>query len=336
MSKNSTIFRRRFLGGMCAGLYGLATLSTLGLASGRANAQTYPEKTVRIVVPYAPGGTTDVTARLVAKSLGERLGQTFVVENRPGAGGSIGHDLIAKAATDAYTLLFSAAGPLVVTPHTYASLPYDPKSFEPIKLVATAPLLLVVNPKLKANSLQELITEAKASGRMTYGSFGNGSAAHLAGELFKASATLDITHVPYKGSAPALTDLVSGQIDIMFDVLGSSLPLVKAGKLRALAVTSPVRASVAPEVPTMTEAGIRDFEAGTWFGLMAPAGTNKQAIAILSKAMDSVLAQAEVREAIQAQGSVVAGGSPEDFRKFFGVEFERWGKVVRNARIKAE
>jgi tripartite-type tricarboxylate transporter receptor subunit TctC len=171
---------------------------------------------------------------------------------------------------------------------------------------------------------------------MTYGSFGNGSAAHLAGELFKATANLDITHVPYKGSAPALTDLVSGQIDIMFDVLGSSLPLVKAGKLRALAVTSPVRASVAPEVPTMTEAGIRDFEAGTWFGLMAPAGTNKQAIAILSKTMDTVLAQTEVREAIQAQGSVVAGGSPEDFRKFFGVEFERWGKVVRNARIKAE
>lgn len=308
----------------------------LTLAPNTASAQSYPDKTVRVIVPYAPGGTTDVTARIVAKSLGERLGHNFVVENRPGAGGSIGQDVVAKAATDGYTLLFSAAGPLVVTPHTYASLPYDPKGFETVKLVATAPLLLVVNPKLKANSAQELIAEAKASGKLTYGSFGNGSAAHLAGELFKATVNVDIVHVPYKGSAPALTDLVGGQIDLMFDVLGSSIPLVKAGKLRALAVTSPSRTPVAPDVPTMAEAGIRDFEAGTWFGLLAPSGTNKQAIATLSKTMDAVLAQPDVREALQAQGSLVAGGSPEDFRKFFNLEFERWGKVVRTARIKAE
>lgn len=316
--------------------YVVASLVALALAPNTAAAQTYPEKTVRMIVPYAPGGTTDVTARLVAKSLGERLGHTFVVENRPGAGGSIGHDVVAKAANDGYTLLFSAAGPLVVTPHSYASLPYDPRSFEPVKLVATAPLLLVINPRLKVSSVQDLVAEAKTSGKMTYGSFGNGSAAHLAGELFKASANLDIVHVPYKGSAPALTDLVSGQIDLMFDVLGSSIPLVKSGKLRALAVTSPMRTPVAPEVPTMAEAGIRDFEAGTWFGLLAPAGTNKQAIATLSKAMDAVLAQPDVREALQAQGSLVAGGTPDDFRKFFNIEFERWGKVVRTARIKAE
>jgi len=319
-----------------SGLYLPIALVALTLAPNLSTAQTYPDKTVRLIVPYAPGGTTDVTARLVAKSLGERLGYTFVVENKPGAGGSIGHDAVAKAANDGYTLLFSAAGPLVVTPHTHASLPYDPKGFEPVKLVATAPLLLVVNPKLKANSLQELVAEAKASGKMTYGSFGNGSAAHLAGELFKTSANVDIVHVPYKGSAPALSDLVGGQIDLMFDVLGSSIPLVKSGKLRALAVTAPARTSVAPEVPTMAEAGIRDFEAGTWFGLLAPTGTNKLIIATLSKTMDAVLAQPDVREALQAQGSVVAGGSPEDFRKFFNIEFERWGKVVRNARIKAE
>jgi tripartite-type tricarboxylate transporter receptor subunit TctC len=314
----------------------ISTLVGFALLPFGTSAQSYPEKTVRLIVPYAPGGTTDVTARLVAKALSERLGRPFVVENRPGAGGSIGHDVVAKAAADGYTLLFSAAGPLVVTPHTYPTLPYDPKGFEPISLVSTAPLLLVVNPKLKASTMQDLIAEARASGKMTYGSFGNGSAAHLAGELFKATVNVDLVHVPYKGSAPALTDLVGGQIDLMFDVLGSSIPLVKAGKLRALAVTSAQRTVVAPEVPTMAELGLRDFEAGTWFGLLAPPATNKQVISTLAKAMEATLALPDVREAILAQGSVVAGGSPEDFRKFFNLEFERWGKVVRIAKIKAD
>ena len=316
----------------------LAALAALPVAAwpGAAAAQAWPERPVRIVVPYAAGGSTDTTARLIAKSLGERLGQQFVVENRPGAGGSIGHDAVAKAAPDGYTLLFSAAGPLVVTPHTYPSLPYDPRAFEPVKLVATAPLMLVVNPRVKATTVQELVAEAKASGKMTYGSFGNGSAAHLAAELFKASAGVEIAHVPYKGSAPALADLVGGQIDMMFDVLVTALPQVRGGKLRALAVTSPQRAPVAPEVPTMQEAGVAGFDAGTWFGLLAPPGASKQAVATLSRTMDAILAQPDVRDSLVSQGAVVAGGTPEAFRAFFAAEFDKWGKVVRAARIRAD
>lgn len=308
------------------------------LWAGVVSAQSYPNKPVRIIVPYAVGGSTDSTARLIAQALSTKLGQQFIVDNRPGAGGTIGHDLVAKASPDGYTLLFSAAGPLTVTPHTYPKLSYDPiKAFEPIKLVATAPLILVVNPKLQATSVADVIRLAKAKpGTLTYGSFGNGSAAHLAGELFKSLSGIDIIHVPYKGSAPALTDLLAGQIDMMFDVIVTSLPHVESGKLRALAITSNTRADLLPEVPTMQQAGVKGFEAGTWFGVLAPAGIDKKIVETLSATLDGILKQKDIRDTLAKQGALVSEGSPAAFRRFFLAEYDKWGKVVKSAGVKSD
>jgi tripartite-type tricarboxylate transporter receptor subunit TctC len=306
--------------------------------TGLAFAQSYPAKPIKIIVPYAVGGSTDNTARLVARSLSARLGQPIVVDNRAGAGGRIGHDMVAKSPADGYTLLFSAAGPLTVTPHTYDKLGYDPiKSFEPIILVATQPLLLVVNANLKVSSVAELIKMAGAKqGKLNYGSFGNGSAAHLAGEYFKTLTKVDMTHVPYKGSGPALVDLAGGQIDLMFDVFSTAAPLAKSGKLRALAITSNERSPQFPDVPTMEQAGVSGFEAGTWFGVLAPAGIDKKILAQLSKALNEVLTEKELRETLASQGAVVRGGSPEQFSKFFLAEYQKWGTIVKAAGVTAE
>jgi tripartite-type tricarboxylate transporter receptor subunit TctC len=306
--------------------------------TGLAFAQSYPAKPIKMIVPYAVGGSTDNTARLVARSLSARLGQPIVVENRAGAGGRIGHDMVAKSPADGYTLLFSAAGPLTVTPHTYDKLGYDPiKSFEPIILVATQPLLLVVNANVKVSSVAELIKMAGAKqGKLNYGSFGNGSAAHLAGEYFKTLTKVDMTHVPYKGSGPALVDLAGGQIDLMFDVFSTAAPLAKSGKLRALAITSNERSPQFPDVPTMEQAGVSGFEAGTWFGVLAPAGIDKKILAQLSKALNEVLTEKELRETLASQGAVVRGGTPEQFSKFFLAEYQKWGTIVKAAGVTAE
>jgi len=311
----------------------LAALA-LVVATG-AFAQGYPDKPVKLIVPYAAGGSTDATARLLAKSLTERLGQPVVVENRAGAGGAIGHEFVAKAPADGYTLLFSAAGPLTVTPHTYPKLGYDPvNGLEPITLVATQPLLLVANPALQIASVGDLVREAKARpGKLTYASFGNGSAAHLAGEYFKSLAGVDMVHVPYKGSGPALVDLVAGQIDVMFDVFSTSAPLVKAGKLRAIAITSTERSPQFPQVPTMQEAGVAGFEAGTWFGLLAPADTPQPIVDALSKATNAALQEASVRDVLSSQGAAVRGGTPQQFQRFFRSEYDKWGKIVKAAGI---
>ena len=264
----------------------------------------------------------------------------MVVENRAGAGGSTGQDTVAKSAADGYTLLFSAAGPLTVTPHIYAKLPYDPvNGFDPIMLVATQPLLLVVNPTLKVNSVEELIKMANArqgADKLNYGSFGNGSAAHLAGEYFKRLAKIDMVHVPYKGSGPALIGLVGGQTDLMFDVFSTSAPLVKGGKLRAIAITSTERSPQFPDVPTMQQAGVNGFEAGTWFGVLAPAGLPKPILDQLSRTLNVVIAQPEVKDNLAAQGAEVRGGTPEQFRKFFMAEYDKWGKIVKSANITAD
>jgi tripartite-type tricarboxylate transporter receptor subunit TctC len=318
---------------------GLQAASVLPLlVAGPAQADTWPTKPIRLIVPYAVGGSTDSTARLVAKSLGQRLGQPVVVENRVGAGGAIGQDVVAKSPADGYTLLFSAAGPLTVTPHIYAKLNYDPlKSFEPITLVATQPLLLVVNPSLKVNSVAELIKDARAQpGKLNYGSFGNGSAAHLAGEYFKTLTKVDMKHVPYKGSGPALVDLIAGQIDLMFDVFSTAAPLAKSGKLRALAITSAERSPQFPDVPTMQEAGVAGFEAGTWFGVLAPAGTAKPIVDQLSKTMNDVLTEKELRDTLASQGAVVRGGTPAQFNQFFLAEYQKWGKIVKTAGVTVE
>ncbi len=314
----------------------LAACALVGAAT--VHASTYPSKPIKLIIPYAVGGSTDQTGRLMAKSLSERLGQAVVVENRAGAGGTLGQDFVAKASADGYTLLFSAAGPLTVTPHTYAKLSYDPvKSFEPIALVATQPLLLAVKPGLKADSVAELIAQAKANpGKLSYGSFGNGSAAHLAGEYFKTLTGVDMVHVPYKGSGPALVDLVAGQIDLMFDVFSTSAPLVKAGKLRALAITSTKRSPQFPQVPTMQQAGVAGFEAGTWFGLLAPAGTPRPVIDKLSAAVNAALGEKELQETLASQGASVRGGTPEQFRSYFLAEYDKWGRIVKSAGVTAD
>ncbi|MDB5852439.1 MAG: hypothetical protein JWR22_480 [Herminiimonas sp.] len=324
----STLLRR--------GLHAACVLPLLVV--GTAHAQSWPAKPIRLIVPYAVGGSTDSTARLIAKSLGQRLGQPVVVENRAGAGGAIGQEIVAKSPADGYTLLFSAAGPLTVTPHIYAKLNYDPvKSFEPVTLVATQPLLLVVNPSLKANNVAELIKDGKAQpGKLNYGSFGNGSAAHLAGEYFKTLTKVDMKHVPYKGSGPALVDLIAGQIDLMFDVFSTAAPLAKSGKLRALAITSAERSSQFPDVPTMQEAGVAGFEAGTWFGLLAPAGISKPIVDQLSKTMNEVLTEKELRDTLASQGAVVRGGTPAQFSQFFLAEYQKWGKIVKAAGVTVE
>lgn len=298
----------------------------------------YPDKPIRLVVPYAAGGSTDSTARMVAKGLTQRLGQTVVVENRAGAGGMIGQDIVAKAAADGYTLLFSAAGPLVVTPHAYSRLPYDPlASFTPIKLVAQSPLLLVANPAIGFNTVEQLVSAAKAQpGRVTYASFGSGSAAHLAGELFKSIEAVDMVHVPYQGSAPGLIDVMSGQVNVMFDVLVSALPHVQSGKLVPLAITLSERSKLMPDTPTMQEAGVEGFEAGTWFGLLGPRGLPADVRQRLSATMDEVLDDPQFQQAVIAQGAEVVGGSPTDFDTFFRAEYDKWGKVARTAGIKAD
>lgn len=317
-------------------------VSVLALAAASlcatASAQTYPDKPIRLVVPYAAGGSTDVTARLMAKSLSARLGQPVVVDNRAGAGGSIGHEAAAKAAPDGYTLLFSAAGPLTVTPHTYPRLGYDPvKGFDPVILVATQPLLLVVNPATKIHSVDELVKEAKAKqGKLNYGSFGNGSAAHLAAESFKMLAKVDMLHVPYKGSSPALTGLMAGEIDLMFDVFSTASSLAETGKLRPIAITSKKRSPQFPNVPTMDEAGVPGLDAGTWFGMLAPAGTPKEVIKRLNQAANAVLAEPELRNTLVAQGADIRGGSPEDFSEFFSTEFNKMGRLVKAAGVKVD
>jgi tripartite-type tricarboxylate transporter receptor subunit TctC len=303
-----------------------------------ANEPSYPQKPVRIIVPYAAGGSTDAIARLVAKELTDELGQAFYIENRPGAGGVIAHDVVSKAPPEGSILLFSAAGPLTVTPHTYPKLPYNPvDDFVPVKLIATAPLLLIVNPKVPAKTVRELIDLAKQQpGKMSYGSFGFGSASHLAGEMFKLRQQLDILHVPFKGSAPALTGLLGGEVDMMFDVLITALPQVQSGNLRALAITSDKRSSLAPEIPTLTEAGVTNVEASTWFGLLARAGTPPAVIERLSSALDKSLAKPEFRDVLTLQGAEVAGGTPEQFNTFFRAEFDKWGAVAKDANLKMQ
>ncbi|MBV6306099.1 tripartite tricarboxylate transporter substrate binding protein [Candidimonas humi] len=316
-------------------LLALASAMWFGMSTPAAAAGKYPDRPVRLIVPYVAGGSTDSTARLVAKGLSDKLNVPFVVVNMPGAGGQIAHAHVANAPADGYTLLFSAAGPLTVTPHSYSKLSYDPlHAFKPIKLVATAPLLLVVNPKSGIKNVQALINDAKKNpNKLTFGSFGVGSAAHLAGELFKSLAKVNIVHVPYKGSAPALTALMAGQIDMMFDVLVTSLPLVQAGKLVPLAVTSQSRVPELPNIPTMSEAGIKGFDAQTWFGLLAPAKTDNAIVQKLSRALDAVMAEPNFRKTIAAQGMEVKGGTPAQFDKFFHSEYVKWGKVAKAANI---
>ena len=311
----------------------VAALLTALVATAPAAAQetAYPTKPVRLVVPFPAGGTTDILARAVAQRLSETWGQQVIVDNRPGAGGNIGSELVAKSAPDGYTLLMGTVGTHAINPSLYAKMPYDHvKDFTPVVLVAGVPNVLVVNPSLPVHSVPELITYAKANpGKLNFASSGNGTSIHLSGELFRTMTGVDMTHVPYKGSAPALTDLVGGQVQLMFDNLPSSLQFIKTGKLRALAVTSAARSAALPELPTLAESGLPGFEASSWFGILAPAGTPKDIVAKINAAVGNWLASPEAKEKLAAQGAIAAGGSPDAFVKHIDAETAKWAKVVK-------
>jgi tripartite-type tricarboxylate transporter receptor subunit TctC len=303
-----------------------------------ASAQGYPTRTIRLVVPFPAGGTTDILAREVAQKLTEVLGQAVVVDNRPGAAGNIGSDLVAKSAPDGYTLLMGTVGTHAINPSLYSKMPYDHvKDFAPVVLVAGVPNVLVVNPALPVNSVSDLIKLAKDKpGQLNFASSGSGTSIHLSGELFKTMAGVDMTHVPYKGSSPALTDLIGGQVQIMFDNLPSALPQIKGGRLRAIAVTSLKRAPVLPDIPTINESGLPGFEASSWFGVLAPAGTPAAVVARINTEVNKWLQSADAREKLLGQGAEAAGGSPERFANHIRAESEKWAKVVKASGAKVD
>jgi tripartite-type tricarboxylate transporter receptor subunit TctC len=307
-------------------------------AAAAAQAQPYPSKPIHLIVPFPPGGGNDTVARAIAQEVGPDLGQPLVVDNRPGAGGSVGAELAAKAPPDGYTLFLAGVGSHAVNPNLHARLPYDPVSdFAPVTLLASAPSVLVVNPAVPARTISEFTAYARANpGKLNYASNGNGSAAQLAAAMYEHLAGVKMVHVPYKGIAPALTDLLSGEVQLMFGTIVALVPHIQAGKLRALAVTSRRRSALLPEVPTLAESGLPDYEAGSWYGIMAPAGTPRAIIERLHGAAVRALAQPEVAKRLAAEGAVVIGSTPEEFGAHVKAELARVGGVVRAAGIRIE
>ena len=298
----------------------------------------YPSRTVRILVGFPPGQATDVVARAIAQKLTETMGQQFIVDNRAGAAGIIGSEQAAKATPDGYTLLMSSSGPLAVNPGLYSKLPYDPvKDFAPITVATTVPLFIVANPGFPPNTVNEFVTFAKANqGRISYASGGNGVTNHLAMELFKSTAEINLVHVPYKGGPPALTDLIAGQVAVMFETGPGALPHVRSGKLKGIAVGSLRRSSAAPELPTVAEAGFPGFEAVAWIALVAPAGTPPPIIARLHAEIVKMLNLPETKERFIALGAEPVGNKPEEFAIYLKSEIAKWGKVVRDSGAKVD
>ncbi len=305
--------------------------------SNKAGAQAWPTKPVRLVVPFAPGGATDIIGRLVGQKLSERLGQAVIIDNKPGAGTTIGNAVVAKAAPDGYTLLF-APTPFVITQALYANLPYDAaKDFAPISLLALSPFILVVNDTVPAKNVTELIALAKAKpGALTFCSAGSGSVPHLAGELFKLNAGVDIVHVPYKGGGPAITDLVGGQVNMMFATPIEVIQHVQSGKLRVLATTATQRLPSLPNVPTVQESGVPEFEVNAFFGMLAPAGTPKPIIDRLAAEVERVMADPEVRQRFAEQSAVPRVLGPAAFTTFLSTEKARWADVVKRSGAKLD
>src|SRR6266542_397454 len=308
------------------------------LAAAQVPAGAYPTHPVKLVVPFPPGGPLDVTGRAIAQKLTEAWGQSVVVDNRPGAGGNIGADLVAKSPADGYTILMGALSTHAVNPSLYTKMPYDAvKDFAPITLVAITPNVLVVNPSLPVHSVRELIAYAKANpNKLSFGSGSNGSAGHLAGELFKVDIGTDIVHIPFKGGAPAMQALLAGETQLMFDNLANSMPQVKAGKLRALAVTTEVRSKLVPELPTMAEAGLPGFDISTWFGLFAPAATSADIIAKWNAEVTKILNSPEMRERLNAQGAEPAPTTPAQFAAFIATEIPKYARIVKASGAKVD
>ena len=310
----------------------------LAAAATASFAQGYPTKPVRIIVPFAPGGNVDITARLVAPGLAEALGQPVVVENKPGAGGTIGADLVAKSPADGYTLLMGSNSTFSVAPSLYPKNPYHPvRDFAPVIMIATAPFVLVTNAAASSKTTGELVARAKQTpGKLTMASAGTGSSNHLVGELFQEVSGARFTHVPYKGSGQALTDLMGGQVDLLFDQITSAASHVQAGKLKALMVTAPQRVAMLPDVPTASEAGYASFEATNVTGLIAPAGTPRDVIDKLNAATQKVIAQVPIQERFAQVGAAPAGGTPERFGDYIKEDFAKWTRIVKDANVKVE
>jgi tripartite-type tricarboxylate transporter receptor subunit TctC len=298
----------------------------------------YPERPVTLVVGFPPGGPSDVLARIIAKKFGELLGQPFVVDNRPGAGGNVAGELVAHAEPDGYTLLMGNNSILATNASLYAKIDFDPdKDFAPISLIGTQANILVVNPNVPAHTMAELIDLARANpGKLNFASSGYGAAAHLAGELFKTMAHIDIVHVPYKGAGSALQDVISGQDQMMFATAASVVGLIKGEQVRPLAVTTLRRTAILPDVPTVDELGIKGFEATTWHGLVAPAGTPKDIIATLNRATIAALNDAEVRQALGALGVDIVGDSPDEFSAYIQAEIPKWAAVIKASGAAAQ
>ena len=301
-------------------------------------AYAFPDKPVRFVVGFTPGGPSDILARAVGQKLGERWSQQVVVENRPGAGGNLAAEAVAKSAPDGYTWLLGNNSILATNHALYKKLSYDPlKDFAPVALVAVQPNILVVHPDVKASSLGELIALAKQNpGKLNYASSGAGAAAHLAGELFKSMAGVDMVHVPYKGAQPALTDLIAGHAQLMFATSASVIPYMKAGRLRALAVTTAQRSPSVPELPTVAEAGLPGFEATTWHGVVVPAATPAAVVQQLNRDINAVLKEKDLSERLAGLGAEVLTGTPRDFADYIAREIPKWTKVVKDSGAKAD
>ncbi|MCX7893246.1 MAG: tripartite tricarboxylate transporter substrate binding protein [Burkholderiales bacterium] len=321
-----------------AGIAACAAAMLLASAPGAAIAQGYPTKPIRFVVPFPPGGATDIITRTVAQKLSEQLGQPVVVDNKPGAGGAIGSDLVAKAAPDGYTILMATTSTHSIGPALNARLPYNPeRDFAPVSLVATSPNLLVVTPAIPVNNLREFIAYARAHpGQLNFASSGTGTIVHLSGELFKRMAGLDMVHVPYKGTALAVPDLINGQVTMIFDNIVSAMPQVKSGKVKVLAITSAKRSSLVPDVPTMAEAGLPGYTSDTYFGVFAPAGTPKEIVDRLSREIARAVNAPEVRDRLAAQGAEAVGGPPAELAAAVRGDAEKWGRVIREAGVKVE
>jgi len=321
--------RPRFLH-LAAGAAALPALSRI------ARAQTYPSRPVRWVVPFPPGGVTDIVARLISQWLSERLGQPFVIENRPGAGGNIGAEAVVKAAPDGYTLYLSSS-PNAISATLYDNLNFNfIRDIAPVASISISPLVMEVNPSVPAKTVPEFVAYAKAnSGKLNMASNGNGTTSHLAGELFKMMTGINMLHVPYRGAAPALTDLIGGQVQVMFDVMASSIEHIRAGKLRALAVTTATRSEALPDVPNVGEF-LPGFEASAWQGVGVPKNTPTEIVDRLNKEMNAALADPKIKARLADLGSSVFSSSPADFGRFIAAETEKWGKVIRTANIKPE
>ncbi|OAE62267.1 LacI family transcriptional regulator [Achromobacter xylosoxidans] len=315
----------------------IAAVSALAFSSA-AIADAYPAKPIRLIIPFAVGGSTDNLGRVLAARLSEKLGQQVVADNRPGAGGNIGTDLVAKAPADGYTLLFATEGTLGINPSLYKKLPFDPeKDFTPIAQFASVPNILVVNPKVQAKTVQELAAYAKSKpASLNMGSAGNGTTNHLSGELFQSMTGASFTHVPYKGSGPAMADLLANQIQLMFDNLPGSLPHVKAGSLRALAVTSAKRSPLLPDVPTMAEAGVPGYDVEVWFGVAAPKGLPAQTLATLSKAITEISQEPATIEKILNIGATPLTSTPAEFGSRIQEARIKWAPIVAHSGAKID